>query len=257
MAIVHVLAFPQVLQLSTTIGTPLMNYPVNNTDIHLFSHVRNDVQVLIKDVDRKPVLLPTGSVPVIQIVDPKTLTIMLEKDLTLVDASQALWYFFVDPTDFPDWTPCFLSYTICIRSSLGILSALYTDKNYTPNGTIEVFDGPLPRPRVPIIMLSQDYVPRNGNLYTITQPGAATVLNPSGQHSAVYYVTTFYGSITVQASIESTPPTDDSQWATVGSEAFTGNTGTYVQSFTGNFLWVRFVVMTIDGGTVDKIVYSV
>lgn len=109
---------PQVISLFVeTTGSTMYNYAVNQTNIRIFRNCRTLIQVLIKDTDRKPVSLPSGILPVIQFFDTNG-TIYLTKNLSLVDAVQGLWSFYVEEMDLPDWSAGSLNYFISINENV-------------------------------------------------------------------------------------------------------------------------------------------
>jgi hypothetical protein len=60
--------------------------------------------------------------------------------------------------------------------------------------------------------------------------------------------------VTVQASLELTAPTDDSQWFNVTSQTFSNQTGSTYIPFQGELMWVRFQ-LSIVGGALNTITY--
>lgn len=231
-----------------------MNYPVNRTDISLFKHVRNAVDVFVKDIDRKVVTIGAGENLMIRITDKATDTVLFYEGMTPVDATRGHYRFTVDATDLLDWPLGYLSYTVVIAHTDGSESLLYTDRDRTPEGVIQVFQGTLPPIKEPITVLPDDFLVDFGIRYSDPMHGAANVGNDSGVHTAAFYLTNFVGNITIQGSLDLMPPTSDPQWFTISTEDYTGESGVVPASFTGNYLWVRFKV-TQDNGTLDKVIY--
>ena len=72
-----------------------------------------------------------------------------------------------------------------------------------------------------------------------------------GLHTVQYNLNKFIGTITMQASLASIP--GDRDWVDITSITETSTTGSKVQNFTGNYVWVRAVVSNWTGGTVNSI----
>ena len=99
-------------------GASTLNFPLNRTDFKLFRGLANPVQVLIRDVDRAPVVFPTGQVPTVNIIHRQTKKVLYTSPLTLVDATQSLWLFTVLGSDIADWSLGWCSYTIVLIDHL-------------------------------------------------------------------------------------------------------------------------------------------
>lgn len=76
-----------------------------------------------------------------------------------------------------------------------------------------------------------------------------------GLHTASYQVSSFTGSIKIQASLASDPQNED--WFDVtGTDYLALNsTQVYITNFTGNFVWVRAVV-NYTAGTINQILVN-
>ena len=80
-------------------GTMLNNYPVLRTDFRLVRGVTNEIVFFVRDLDRKPVALPTDNTLTIFIVDTKTDTILMSRDLTIVDLAKGIYQFATLPAE--------------------------------------------------------------------------------------------------------------------------------------------------------------
>lgn len=241
-----------------------MNYPVNRTDLKLFKGLQTKVHVLLKNIDRKPVALANGQYLVIQVYDRVADVVVFEKALTQIDQAQALWQFVVEPNELADWEVRTVSYLVMIHdSATNKRTPIYTDRNYTTTGILDILDGPLVPATDPIELTPSTFITRGDYTYSAAQPGAAQSDNPSGQHTAVIYGTSFNGKVMIQATLDSEPTADDSQWTDIITEYDTTDLdGTHQFSFEGNFMWVRFRVFTRPPanledppGTLDRILF--
>ena len=263
MAIFSIYTIPTIINLTTDSNSDgsnvaLMNFSANNTDIQIFSNVRNQIQAIIRDIDRKVATVdPTASV-IMMIYDPDTGYVLFQQPMTCSSAAQGLWAVAIDRTSLPDWSKADYQFSIFVENATGTRFPLFTERSTgKSHGIIRVMDGPIPPPRQPMIVPSCDFILRDGASYSGAYAGAATVNNQSGQATFSAYLTNFSGTIRVQGSLDMNISTDDSQWFDVNTQTISlPQTGTIGQPFTGNFTYVRFVVNAASG-SVDQIIYTV
>ena len=74
-----------------------------------------------------------------------------------------------------------------------------------------------------------------------------------GLHTVQYNYTGFTGSFTTQATLEINPTDDD--WFNVDILSVNQNTGSRIANFTGNYVWIRVVVVYTDG-TVNSVLLN-
>tara|TARA_E500000081_G_scaffold118942_1_gene122980 strand:- start:614 stop:955 length:342 start_codon:yes stop_codon:yes gene_type:complete len=74
-----------------------------------------------------------------------------------------------------------------------------------------------------------------------------------GLHTVQYDYTGFRGEMKIEATLATTPT--DSDWFQVDSVNLTGQTGTSISNFTGNYIWLKATVVYTDG-TVNSIVMN-
>jgi|TARA_B110000263_G_C15275104_1_gene495477 hypothetical protein len=74
-----------------------------------------------------------------------------------------------------------------------------------------------------------------------------------GFHTVQYNVTGFSGTVKMQGTL-ATVPVDADYFDISGTEE-TGTTGSFFKNFTGNYVWVRAVVIYTDG-TVQSILLN-
>jgi hypothetical protein len=245
-----------------------MNYPVDRTDFKLFKHVTNEIDVYVKDQDRRPVNL-LGKNLTINIVDDRAGTLIFQKSLAIVDEARGLMRLTTTPGETSQWEVGFLSFTVTFAREDGTEVLLYTDQNYGPRSFIEVIDGPVPPPVSSIIVPFSAFRGSSVGLltYNVSSPyrASAQVGNNSGVQSIAAYTTNYSGKLWVQASLENQPPTQDNEWFNValGSSTdytqFTASTGIAAFTFRGSFMWVRFKTLddftTPPNGTFDQVLY--
>ncbi len=74
-----------------------------------------------------------------------------------------------------------------------------------------------------------------------------------GLHTSQVQVTTFTGSIVIQATLATDPQEED--WFNVYEYGASNTTESIVTNFTGNFVWIRAVV-TYTAGTINRVLLN-
>lgn len=74
-----------------------------------------------------------------------------------------------------------------------------------------------------------------------------------GLHTVQYTYTVFTGTITIQASLAIDP--NDSDWFTVISKTISQESKSEIESFTGNYVWIRARVEYTEG-TINSIILN-
>jgi hypothetical protein len=105
------------------------------------------------------------------------------------------------------------------------------------------------------LLVSQQTHPSDSSVQTVT--GSAVKGNgyygqADGRHTALFSVTGFTGTITIQGSLVTSPGSTDWADITVFSDSTTQEDGNTAVNFTGNFVWLRAVVEYTDG-TVNSV----
>lgn len=233
---------PQVIQLSTPDAVSVHSV-VNRTDFNLFKNVTNEVEFLIKDVDRKPVNLRNKSLT-IYIVDEQTNSLAIQSTLTVIDEKRGHARMSLHPSQVASLANGYYRYSVTINRD-GDQLLIYTDQTRSLRGHLELFEGPLPGPQPVIQIMPGDFVSSTWGVpletYFVAQsfPGAAQRNNRSGQHTLAIYTTNFTGTFWVEASLENSPPTTPSDVFPVTSMTLTNKTGVSSLQFVGNYMWLR------------------
>lgn len=243
---------PQALFLSTGVGAH-MNYPVNNSDFKIFRNINNTIWVYVKDVDRKTVIFPVGTVLTINICDHDQQKLIYSGNLSLLDSASGRYSFTITDTDISDWSEHSYTYSIVASDNTGS-NALYTDRGYSLSGYVTVLDGPVPKQIVSVVISFDSFLSLNNSFISSAYSGAARNKNLSGLHTIAIYGDQLTGTLNVQASLENTPPSSDSLWATVSTISLNNLSDVQRQDFVGNYTWVRFQ-LSITAGSLEKILY--
>jgi len=73
-----------------------------------------------------------------------------------------------------------------------------------------------------------------------------------GVHTVQWTLTDFIGTVNIQATLAINPT--ESDWFTVSTNTYTvAESSSNIQSFTGNYVWVRATVNSWSDGTIEKI----
>ena len=122
-----------------------------------------------------------------------------------------------------------------------------------------------------------NFVIDNSNQTQVTHPGDSTITTytsdkvkgdgyygrSDGLHSVQYNLNGVIGKLSIQASLATTPLTDD--WFTVttvthdNSSGTTSNglaTGSFIHNFTGNYVWIRAIISDFTDGTINSILIN-
>jgi hypothetical protein len=240
MSVVHYYDLPQVVHLSTGMGANTMNYPVSRSDIYFAKNVTNDIDFLLKDIDRKPVVLTETLV--LRVADREAGKVLLTVPLTLTDPVKARYQATVPPIAIEDFALGFYSYSVTRRDASGAERLLFSDRGRTETGYVEVREGPLPPETTAFTITPEDLYPLDADLLSGAYPGAAVVGNIEGVMSFAIYGNHFTGTVVVEASLDAEVPTDEAGWFPMAATSYTDLTGVSGFSLEANVTWVRFKV---------------
>lgn len=243
---VNLYQIPQVIN-TTQAGGVGVNSATNKVDFDVSKNVTNEIEFLLKDIDRKAVSL-TGKTMVIYIVDQKNNTVMLQKKLTVMNAPRGHCRLTISPSDIMDWDTGYYSYSITVLQD-GQQTLVHQDQNRSQYGYLEVKQGPLPVPRSAEVILPTEMQLDFNDLGMFKKyisgayQGAAQRDNRVGNHSLAIYAKGLTGSFYIQASLENGVPTAIQEWFDVVNSRyeFENFTGVHNIQFQGSFMWVRFI----------------
>lgn len=111
------------------------------------------------------------------------------------------------------------------------------------------------------LILSQNTHPGDSSVETVTGEkfkGDGFYGRSDGIHTVQYAITTFVGTVYIQATLASEPVEAD--WFTVYEQTYpldgeNSTTKSNIANFTGNYVWVRAKVV-YSGGTVNRILLN-
>lgn len=253
--VVNVYSLPHVMKLTlddfTSGANMITSAHYTNSEIKILRGTDQRIDLLLKNYDRQAVLLEEWQTVNFHLYDRKG------KELLKVAA---------ELYDFPrghyviNLSKAFTSslvlghdYSWCCTvedSEADTVRMLHSNRDYGSHAPAIIAEGPTPA-REETISIALDTLSQSKSQ---ALKGAAQVSNFSGVHSLVFDLTEYTGTITVQASVDDGMPTVDDEWVNVTSEDIEDVTGLHHMGFTGNFMWVRFVLST-ETGVGDTITY--
>ncbi len=215
----------------------------------LFKRAQNDLDFLLRDIDRQPKVVEGDLYLIIN--DDYGQTI-LEKEMTVINETRAHYQVSITAEETLDLNPGLYSWCVKFVDSSDVERILYTNQDYTVRGVIEVSDGfvePLDQPYT-----ITSFTTSLGISATSAYPGAVKSHNNTGNHSIVVYMEDFVGTIFVDATVDNEIPVDDNDWQQVAQFVYEdASTDNDLLNFYGNFNYVRFRVSNTNG--ITKIVY--
>jgi hypothetical protein len=246
MSVITLYRIPQVIVLTTGTGATLMNYPVNQTDFTIYRNVDNEIDFLVKNIDRRAISF-ADSTARIHITDTRQQRLLVSRDLIIVDEEKGHLRLFLTGAESAALPIKTLSYSVVLTRADNVQVLLFTDRSRKSSGTAMVADGPLPDPIDPIELTLEDFLIREGVYYSGALPGSVMVDNETGFHSVVFNLTGFTGILTAQGSLELSPSQDDGLWFPMATQTLSQHTGLYHIPFEGQVNWVRFVITKAAG----------
>lgn len=233
---------------------------MNRTDFAVFKHLTNEVDFLVKDYDKKPQNL-NGKSLFMYVVDERSDKVVLQVELDIIDANKGHSRLVLKPNAISGLDLGSYRYSVTLQRNDSSHIAIYTDQHRSLRGYLEVTLGPLPehKPSITIdssMFLSQTWgTPLSEYLVAESFPGAAQSSSANGHHTVAIYTTSFTGDFEIQASLENSPPSEASDWFTVGTESLTNKTGITSIQFVGNYMWIRIIYSKsqINTGSVTKV----
>ncbi len=222
------------------------------SDFKIFWNIDNGIDFFIRDFDRKYLAIdPSTETYVIIVTNPKTGAILLQSNLTVVDAEVGHMRLTVSANDSLLLPIGHLRYSI-VKQKAGKTVLLYTDRDHGPQSTLEVKYGPIPAVKQPEVILRDDFATLDAGLRAGTFEGPLTVGDGSSMRTFVVTGDEFTGTITFEAAVTGSPPSSLSDWFSVKVETFSTFTGARTVNIEGNYSWLRLLLVDTSG-TLEKI----
>lgn len=260
---IMVYKIPQIVQVTypaslAFAGYFMDNYPINRTDFRMVRGIQNEINFYVRDVDRKPVALINSETLTINIVDPATNTLLLQRNLTTIDSTQGIYLLTVLPSEMDAWATTSARWSLSYNRADGSTVLMWTDRAYSPYSTLKVTEGPVPGPAPTVVLTTGDFTTNaDTNLYSNALVGASTHGFVGGAQTFMITMTGFSGQIRIDGSLIVAPvnTSASSDWFQVDLQTYTAKTGSVVLNEVGNYLWMR-VVLIGSTGTVNQVQYK-
>jgi hypothetical protein len=233
--------------------TILANFPVNRSDFRVIRGVQNEILFRVRDLDRNPADTTQFTALTINLVSPYSNTLLLSRQLTPYAATVTVYVLTLLAGETVDWETGPLRWSISVARSDGATVMLWTDMSYSPYSTLEVTDGPVPGPKVPLTLDPSTFLLDNFLTYSPPLIGAVQTGYQNGMQTFALYLTLFTGSVTIQATLQALPTASD--WFGVVTRNYTQATAIDPISLAGNYLWLRVAVKTLSGN-LNQILYA-
>ena len=249
-------------------GTFLQTWPMIQYKQKIYKGVTNTLQMLVRNVDRRPVDI-TGVTLTAQMINVETQQTVLVKSVTITNAAQGQAVVDIQETDIQFLPLGFYNIQLTSTDDNNVQRFLYSDQYQDIDVAVELLAG-TQRELVPATEII-NFTPTPLNWWTdilyvsSSLPGNAQTGETSGTHTWVVYTTNWLGKLWMQASLTENVPTD-TEWffipltADTDYKQWTGDDQPTIWqgSTTQNLYWVRFVYQSALGntGTFDKILYK-
>lgn len=237
---------------TVTVGTGpsdrwnLMYYAKN---VKLNRGVDNPIKFRIKNQNQKNINVGSDEF-FLYITDAATNAEILNKTLIVEDATNGLVSTVITEEDLLYFNAVRYHYGIKMVSSTGLEQPIYVDDNYSATGVVEINGTAYPDHSASSELTVSSY--EDNIAYTSTLTITA---GNNGIHTAVYYLTGFSGSITVQGHLEDSSAVSENDYIDVVTNTYTAQTGVVYTNFTGLFKGIRFKI-TKTSGSVDRILHK-
>jgi hypothetical protein len=234
--------------------TLLNNYSVNRSDFRIIRGVQNEILFFVRDLDRNPAVTSTFQQVTINIVDPDSSSLLMTRNLSVVDAPTALYMLTILASETANWETGPLRWSITVTRGDGSTVMLWTDMNYGPYSVLEVTHGPIPGPTVATVLNPSAFtmvntIPISGQL-----PGASQLGYQNGLQTFAVYPVAFTGSLEIDGTLTLQPGAED--WFPISTTNYTASSTLSTINVTGNYLWLRVQLPTVTSGSINQILYK-
>jgi len=237
----------QVWLVQSNRGAPNKNMSPNDVDFKLYKGVANEMDFLIRNLDRKPIPL-MGKKLIITIINDYNNEVVIQKPLQIRDPYKGQAVARITPAELAELDVGYYRYTVLMVNEDGWETLLYTDMNQQARGFFELRDGALPPPLLPRVLLGVDFLPfmldddPSTTVYISSSvPGDALLNLTNSLMTYAVYLNNWYGKLTVQATLEATPPSEFESWIILNEKEYVNFTGIDWNNIEGNYTWIRFV----------------
>lgn len=241
----------------------VLNLPNNRFDINVYKGDNNTIDFVVRDTDRKPISLIDKTLTA-WITNIQNNELVLKRDLIVIDDTAGQVRLCLFDGDLLNWATGFYQYAITFLQDDGKQGFVYTNQAFRALGTFELRDGVIPATAFTIEITifnfnMGDFFDNTDDSFVSTAvSGAAQTNLTNSLHTVAIYLTAYCGTVTIEATLDETVPTNPDSWYIVSTLPFTSpTTGIQHVNFDANINWVRFRHLPdlLNTGTLDKVLY--
>ncbi len=247
------------------------NMPLTRSDFHAYKGATTEIEFLVRNNDRKPIVLSGKNVYII-IRDLPTKSEILKKKLCITDYERARVKLPLYPSEVVDWAEGFYEYVVLVENPDSSQNILYTSQDQAVRGWFELKNGALP-PLAPLYDINpQEWVGEHIGKYPGGQtayfsdylPGNSSFGFSTGLHTFVLYLDNYTGVIKIRGSLDLAAPTYDGDWFAISVTPstfelkFEEASGLFPYNFYTNALWIRFenIPDQTNSGRITRLIFK-
>lgn len=223
----------------------------SRSDFRIFWNVDNVIDFLVRDYDRKTLTVGEDDVFSIVVTHPKSGNVLAQTELQVVDASIGHLRYIVSATDSLDFPIGTLRYSVLVSRN-ETTTLLFTDRDYSPQSTLEVKYGPLPATVTPAAFGMNAFTTIDGGLRAGAFEGPSILTDASHMRTFLVSTTDFTGQLVFEASVLETVPNSPSGWFAAHTEDFDDASGVRTVNIEGNYSWLRLHLLA-SSGVIDEV----
>lgn len=245
-------------------------------DLKIQKGLKNKIRIQFKNSDQKRINVNTTDTYVFSMFDSINRRLLLEKEITVLDAgttsTRGLAELTLTETDTLNFDKG--SYTYAIKyldQSDGSYLPAYSNTYYGINGTLYIYEDSYPVLQ-PSVEVEDFQISYNGTTELYEYKSRAVYANPelngnTALHTLAFYLTGFKGIVYIQATLNNNPD-DLGSYSTIKTLTYTGYTGVDYVNINGVFSYLNLLVIPEKGpldldnkdnqayrGTFDKFLY--
>ncbi len=218
-----------------------------NAIIKIFRGVDQKIDLLIRDYDRKSVLLEDEEIVMFHVYDKnKERKLFIEAELLNYEKG----HYAINVNKAQSKSLMIGDYKWCITidtETPETSKMLYSNRDYGSLAPLIVTQGPYEEVIEGVDILGDFIGNESQNLM-----GSYHIFDSNGVQSFVMNCDGFTGNVDILGTIDDTPPVSNLEWANIYSTTLTNKIGTHHIGVSGNYKWLKMVLNnTINIETVD------
>jgi len=127
-------------------GVGNINYSMNDNDFKVHKNSRSDVQFVVRDIDRKPIILKSKSLRIV-VVNPDNNEVILDKPLEILNEIKGLAKVIIEDFETADWQLGYYDYSVHITNEDDSEVPLFVDRDRNASSYFELMPSLIPSGR--------------------------------------------------------------------------------------------------------------